>query len=539
MATATSVLLPLLLAAACRCQTESSFEEPLHSDVALSELEREGRDQYQQAVERISMPQSGTCWKQAVAALQGGCRQLDEKTHGDLALQFSDCFLEMSGLEKHNCQFEDKACLREMNQIAFDTYSKFYIHTQSMCYFLYNQAWHQETEKTIARLTTTSSKMSQQLQESAEVQSKMLSDLLLVSTVVGQVSTVLLAVQNLLLSGSSFFGTVLFFTVAAVALAALGRTRSGSSVVPHMFAVLFAGAIVETVIANWFADDAATHYQWVWYLRCFETILCTVLLGYAAWRYQHYGPANNRLLKMIDNKIDRVLVAVLSINKVKGPLQSTCVKCGHNNGTYSDNAYYNISQKKEKSLPGMYENSKREETEDKPSIFSQSAYAPFLPQHTPVAADSPSTTRWAKADFTGSFETRYSRRSSLPRRSPTPFVDAQQVVAPPPPYDYVDLKSEARKDTTAPLTRRDFYTPERETRSSTEVKKAVVRIEPLKTQVSAPTPQSQAPQTPEPPRRQTPTRKVRQARSDSEQKALQPSSEYSLRSHNRDTGSIA
>lgn len=76
---AVGTFLLLLVVSVSRCQPESGSEGPPHSGAAVTELVREGREQYRQAVERISMPQSGSCWKQAVAALNDGCRQLDEK----------------------------------------------------------------------------------------------------------------------------------------------------------------------------------------------------------------------------------------------------------------------------------------------------------------------------------------------------------------------------------------------------------------------------------------------------------------------------
>lgn len=121
------------------------------------------------------MPQYGLCWKGAVESLQDGCKSLTEETQSELALRFTNCFLEMSGHETYNCAADVKKnvrgiCISNMSDRAFTVYTEFYTHTQNVCFFLRNQIWHEETEKTIDKLSTNSAEVSTKLEKSSEKQ---------------------------------------------------------------------------------------------------------------------------------------------------------------------------------------------------------------------------------------------------------------------------------------------------------------------------------------------------------------------------------
>lgn len=99
----------------------------------------------------------GRCWYDAIKDIEEECTNLSEKLQVDLALRFANCFLEMTDQVEIPCAAEKKdnlrkICFNEMNDRAFLTFTEFYTHSQNMCYFLKNQLWHKETEKTIDML---------------------------------------------------------------------------------------------------------------------------------------------------------------------------------------------------------------------------------------------------------------------------------------------------------------------------------------------------------------------------------------------------
>lgn len=62
----------------------------------------------------------------------------------------------MSGQGAISCVATRKECLKHLSDREFNAYTEFYTHTQNICYFLQSKLWHEESEKTIDRLSSTS-----------------------------------------------------------------------------------------------------------------------------------------------------------------------------------------------------------------------------------------------------------------------------------------------------------------------------------------------------------------------------------------------
>lgn len=140
----------------------------------LSFVAKEGKQLWESLSEKVNLPQYGSCWKEAISDLRVGCKFLSEDVQSDLAVRFADCFLQMSGYEPIMCNEEKKTCLRNLSDRAFNAYTEFYTHTQSICYFLQNQVWHEEAQKTIDRLSDTTIAVSAQLEEAEQIQNDIL-----------------------------------------------------------------------------------------------------------------------------------------------------------------------------------------------------------------------------------------------------------------------------------------------------------------------------------------------------------------------------
>lgn len=160
----------------CAVSHNRSGDVPLRPKEMVTLLE-EGRKQYNLVQARTTMPSFGSCWKDAVARLHFGCQNLDDGVQSDVALGFANCFLEGAGLPRHDCEDQDRpreTCLKTISDKAFIAYTEFFTHTHSMCFFIMSQLWHEETEKTIDKLSTSAADVAKQLQASEELQEELL-----------------------------------------------------------------------------------------------------------------------------------------------------------------------------------------------------------------------------------------------------------------------------------------------------------------------------------------------------------------------------
>ncbi|XP_055523791.1 uncharacterized protein LOC129717716 isoform X2 [Wyeomyia smithii] len=125
--------------------------------------------------QKTQLPKYGDCWLHSLAHLRSGCAMLTDLIQMDLALHFTDCFLEMSGQDRLDCLSErteplKRLCMSEMSDRAFAVYTEFFTQTQNMCFFLQGQHWQREADKTIHRLSVKSQEVSEQLEIAGKVQ---------------------------------------------------------------------------------------------------------------------------------------------------------------------------------------------------------------------------------------------------------------------------------------------------------------------------------------------------------------------------------
>lgn len=145
-------------------------------DVQLSE----GEKQYRLIQSNANLPSYGSCWTEAIRKIDVTCNDLNEKTQAMLALQFTKCFMAMSGGEQDTstdiCDDIENIseCTGNMSGRVFQAYTHFYTHTQNICFYLMHQIWHSETEKTIHLLKSHSDSVSKQLQLSGRLQMNLL-----------------------------------------------------------------------------------------------------------------------------------------------------------------------------------------------------------------------------------------------------------------------------------------------------------------------------------------------------------------------------
>ncbi|KAG8447785.1 hypothetical protein GDO86_015045 [Hymenochirus boettgeri] len=136
-----------------------------HSDPDPGVIER-GRTQLQMLQDFAQHPRYGDCWRQALQRVDVGCKRLNDEEQSRIALAFTHCHLERSGRDFPACSEQStiRQCTRGMDSVAFNTYTEFFTHAHSICYYLQNEIWQDQARDIIMRLTINSDSVAQQLE---------------------------------------------------------------------------------------------------------------------------------------------------------------------------------------------------------------------------------------------------------------------------------------------------------------------------------------------------------------------------------------
>jgi hypothetical protein len=85
--------------------------------------------------------QWSNCWRDAILALEEGCKQdnTNDESRGKLAVALANCHLSRSGLATYHCtnQMTVRECTKDMlsSNVAFHTYTEFTTHVGKYLYF--------------------------------------------------------------------------------------------------------------------------------------------------------------------------------------------------------------------------------------------------------------------------------------------------------------------------------------------------------------------------------------------------------------------
>ena len=143
-------------------QQPQKFYSITNTESVLSE----GKQEYELLLQRKKNPIYGTCWTNAVVQLERNCDDLDENRQSWLAILFTDCFLKTAGLGNDLLAIEPchklivdhpiangiKECIQNIDGKIFHTYSLFFVHTQSICFYLHSKQWQKHTDNLIDNL---------------------------------------------------------------------------------------------------------------------------------------------------------------------------------------------------------------------------------------------------------------------------------------------------------------------------------------------------------------------------------------------------
>lgn len=145
------------------------------TDIDRSKYE-DGKSHFELMDSRSRTPKYGQCWKDAIATIQKGCKELTDVMQSRLALSYLNCFLEVQGRLTYPCDWDNsiESCTKYMSDVDQGSFTTFFTYTQNICYFLESQIWQQETEQTITRLARSSEDVADRLEESSKLQEAMI-----------------------------------------------------------------------------------------------------------------------------------------------------------------------------------------------------------------------------------------------------------------------------------------------------------------------------------------------------------------------------
>ncbi|MGH0137293.1 UNVERIFIED_CONTAM: hypothetical protein FKN15_058784 [Acipenser sinensis] len=135
----------------------------------------EGRAQLERVEHFASQPRYGECWAAALRRVDVGCKDFNEETQSRIALAFAHCHLQRSARSFPLCVEGSSVqdCTRHMDALAFSTYTEFFTHAHSICYFLQSEAWQLQAEDTVHRLTENSAHVALQLEATNRLAERM------------------------------------------------------------------------------------------------------------------------------------------------------------------------------------------------------------------------------------------------------------------------------------------------------------------------------------------------------------------------------
>jgi hypothetical protein len=212
-----------------------------------------------------------------------------------------------------------------MSDRAFSAFTEFYTHVYNICFFLQSQIWHEETEKTVDKLSTSSAHVTKQLEEaevvqkillqeqreSMSVQQELLTNGLSLREIIHtsqdnlravmqefRTSTLeqkrilfevfdrLTSLQAWAIGEVSWFYTVVFYTSSIIVSYVVTATPRTQGARIWIFLIITVNVVIERLVVRQFLQEDVEHlnktlYWWIWQCRKVMLTVCVVCLGVA------------------------------------------------------------------------------------------------------------------------------------------------------------------------------------------------------------------------------------------------------------------
>jgi len=417
----------------------------------------------------------GICWINAVENLPVGCKHLNDDTQARLGLAFANCFLEKIGSVTYPCPAESsiQSCVSSMDDRAYQAFTQFFTHTQSVCFFLANQVWQSKAEDTIHRLSTTSMRVGKRLERIQDLQEKSIdTQIQLNQEISGSKATLesfektlmekhsieqemlnrFLEIRQFVLTEVSQFYSIGFY-VTCLAIFYLTttpvRTSDARLWIFGLFALNFVleRLAVSDVLSN---NDKTFNPLWlltddidsrIWFIRRITMVVSVILLVYFAMIYKDYAAVNNSLLQDIQKQNEELKqLHYLSLSRRSVDMTDSCVRHEPVNSKFysSNDSDSDIDSGAEVEFEIKKQSSSGSQTLLSEEVTSTSDEEGSQVQ--PVVYVRPASVSKSRASTESSISSRYNLRD---RRSLTP---AKQALTPP------AVKSRTKKPLKSPLT---------------------------------------------------------------------------------------
>ncbi|GAM17696.1 hypothetical protein SAMD00019534_008710 [Acytostelium subglobosum LB1] len=141
----------LFLVLATLANVTQSFPGFFELDSKSNERALKGKDELESL---LTNSKKSKCWEQCMESLVHGCKEMDDVQRSRLAVKLASCHLEKSGLTSYQCtdKMSIPECTSSMSELAYMTYTNFYISTENICYYLQSELFQQQTEKAVNKL---------------------------------------------------------------------------------------------------------------------------------------------------------------------------------------------------------------------------------------------------------------------------------------------------------------------------------------------------------------------------------------------------
>lgn len=308
---------------------------------------QEGQRRYNELVSQS--PLYGPCWTEALSALEQKCTQMNEEIHQKLALSFTNCFLESSGLQKFDCSgdssFSSCVKFRPMDDRTFNTYRTFFAHTQSICHYLSNEIWQARAEETVNSLSSASREALEAMSAIKSFQKQSLDDMsnqmkssknaleTLQSTLSEQNSIELdilqgyREIQRFILVEINKFYSVFFYLSTVVAIYFCTTPRRTQEARLVMYVLLMINLYLERKLVS-LTYSSETHVlakylraedtmENVWACRLMFATIGTCVLIYHWFTFKDYNIFNYQLLNSLSWEIQRLTALVADVKAIQ------------------------------------------------------------------------------------------------------------------------------------------------------------------------------------------------------------------------------
>ncbi|XP_050412693.1 uncharacterized protein LOC126827428 [Patella vulgata] len=310
-----------------------------------SSIYEEGRKQFAVIQHNSQMPKYGICWKNAMVKIQNGCKKLTDDVQSRLALAYLNCFLTIQGRQTYECEQDDviEKCTQDMADVDRGSFTTMFTHTQNICYFLEAQIWHEEMDLTIDRLSNSSSRVGQQLEESFRMQmdmieqqneslknqQKIINQALDLRVLINDVFDRVSKLQSLVLGEFSGFYSIIYYLFSIILCYLLTSTPRTSGARFWLFGVMTVNMLLEQMIIIYvpeifitdfpiFKDEEELIFSSQRFLRKISAATAIVILTVFACKYQDISVLNSQLLIEIrkqNSDIKRMFQGVPSPNQ--------------------------------------------------------------------------------------------------------------------------------------------------------------------------------------------------------------------------------